>query len=384
MIGAEQFALAKPNLHVINAARGGLIDEDALHEALTAGRIAGAALDVYSSEPPTSSPSAAKLLELDNVTLTPHLGASTAEAQEKAGVAVAHSVRLALAGELVPDAVNVAGGAMDDLVRPGVALSDRLGQLFTALAGEAPELLDVVVCGEIASRDVTALKLSALRGVFRNVVTEQVSYVNAPVMADERGITVQLLTEENSGRFRNVIRIRGTLRNGEVVSVSGTLSGVEQAQKLVEVAGHPLDVPLSDHLMVIRYDDGPGLIGQYGAQLGAAGINHAGMPGSGALSGVEQAQKLVEVAGHPLDVPLSDHLMVIRYDDGPGLIGQYGAQLGEAGINIAGMQVSRAGDAPGAEALVILNLDQSVPRELVDRIGESISAHMIHGVDLVY
>src|SRR5690625_3302928 len=135
MIGAEQFALAKPNLHVINAARGGLIDEDALHEALTAGRIAGAALDVYSSEPPTSSPSAAKLLELDNVTLTPHLGASTAEAQEKAGVAVAHSVRLALAGELVPDAVNVAGGAMDDLVRPGVALSDRLGQLFTALAG---------------------------------------------------------------------------------------------------------------------------------------------------------------------------------------------------------------------------------------------------------
>src|SRR5699024_10042882 len=164
------------------------------------------------------------------------------------------------------------------------------GQLFTALAGEAPELLDVVVCGEIASRDVTALKLSALRGVFRNVVTEQVSYVNAPVMADERGITVQLLTEENSGRFRNVIRISGT------------------------------------------------------------------------LSGVEQAQKLVEVAGHPLDVPLSDHLMVIRYDDGPGLIGQYGAQLGEAGINIAGMQVSRAGDAPGAEALVILNLDQSVPR----------------------
>lgn len=324
MIGAEQFAVAKANLHVVNAARGGLIDEDALYEALVEQRIGGAALDVYSSEPPTSSPSAAKLLELDSVTLTPHLGASTSEAQEKAGVAVANSVRLALAGELVPDAVNVAGGAMDDLVRPGVALADRLGQLFTALAGEAPDLLDIVVSGEIASRDVTALKLSALRGVFRNVVTEQVSYVNAPVIADERGITVQLLTEESAERFRNVVRIRGTLRNGQTVSVSGTLSGVEQAHKLVEVAGHALDVPLSEHLMVIRYDDGP------------------------------------------------------------GLIGQYGAQLGEAGINIAGMQVSRAGDAPGAEALVILNLDQSVPRETVDRIGESISAHLIHGVDLVY
>ena len=324
MISTEQFALAKPTLHVVNAARGGLIDEDALYEALAAERIAGAALDVYTSEPPISSPSASKLLELENVTLTPHLGASTAEAQEKAGVAVAHSVRLALAGELVPDAVNVAGGAIDDVVRPGVGLADRLGQLFTALAGEAPELLDIIISGEIASRDVTALKLSALRGVFRNVVTEQVSYVNAPVMADERGITVQLLTEENSERFRNVVRIRGTLRGGQVVSVSGTLSGVEQAHKLVEVAGHPLDVPLSEHLMVIRYDDGPGLIGEYGAQLGAAGIN------------------------------------------------------------IAGMQVSRAGDAPGAEALVILNLDQSVPRELIESIGESISAHLIHGVDLVY
>src|SRR5699024_943887 len=151
LIGAEQFALAKPSLHVVNAARGGLIDEEALHEALTTGRIAAAALDVYSSEPPAESGTAAKLLELDNVTLTPHLGASTAEAQEKAGVAVAKSVRLALAGGLVPDAVNVAGGAIDDLVRPGVALADRLGPLFTGLPGESPELLDSELDAEDAS-----------------------------------------------------------------------------------------------------------------------------------------------------------------------------------------------------------------------------------------
>src|SRR5699024_1012378 len=133
LIGAQQFALANPSLHLVNAARGCLIDAEPLHEALTPGRIAAAALDVCSYEPPSTPETAKRLLELDNVTLTPHLGASTAEAQEKAGVAVAKSVRLALAGELVPDAVNVAGGAIDDMVRPGVALADRLGQLFTTL-----------------------------------------------------------------------------------------------------------------------------------------------------------------------------------------------------------------------------------------------------------
>ena len=324
LIGAEQFALAKPTLHVVNAARGGLIDEEALYTALSTGQIEGAALDVYSSEPPAKSETAAKLLELENITLTPHLGASTAEAQEKAGVAVAKSVRLALAGELVPDAVNVAGGAIDDLVRPGVALSDRLGQLFTALAGEAPEVLDIEVHGEIASRDVTALKLSALRGMFRSVVTEQVSYVNAPVLAEERGIAVQLVTDENTERFRNVITLRGTLRDGEVVAVSGTLSGVDQEHKLIEVFGHALDVPLSDHLLIIRYEDGP------------------------------------------------------------GLIGRYGASLGEAGINIAGMQVSRARRAQGAEALVVLDLDESVDREFAEELGATIDARSTHAVDLVY
>ena len=324
LIGAEQFALAKPSLHVVNAARGGLIDEEALHEALTTGRIAAAALDVYSSEPPAESGTAAKLLELDNVTLTPHLGASTAEAQEKAGVAVAKSVRLALAGELVPDAVNVAGGAIDDLVRPGVALADRLGQLFTTLAGESPEVLDIEVHGEIATRDVTALKLSALRGVFRSVVTEQVSYVNAPVLAEERGIAVNLVTDEITERFRNVITLRGTLRGGGVVAVSGTLSGVDQEHKLIDVFGHALDVPLSDHLLILRYSDGP------------------------------------------------------------GLIGKYGALLGEAGINIAGMQVSRVRRAQGAEALVVLDLDESVSREFAEELGAAIDARSIHAVDLVY
>jgi D-3-phosphoglycerate dehydrogenase len=324
LIGAEQFALAKPTLHIINAARGGLIDEQALYEALSTGQIAAAGLDVYSSEPPAKSETAAKLIELPNITLTPHLGASTAEAQEKAGVAVAQSVRLALGGELVPDAVNVAGGAIDDLVRPGVALADRLGQLFTSIAGEAPELLEVVVAGEIASRDVTALKLSALRGVFRPVVTEQVSYVNAPVLAEERGIRVELVTEDASERFRNTVQIRGTLRDGRVVSVSGTLSGTEQAHKLIELNGYSLDVALSDHLLFISYEDRP------------------------------------------------------------GLVGQYGLALGRAGVNIAGMQVSSRTGENGPEALVVLDLDRSVPAELAAEIGEKIGAYSAGSVDLSY
>lgn len=314
LIGAEEFALAKPSLHVVNAARGGLIDEQALYDALTQQRIAGAALDVYSAEPPAGSPTAAKLLELENVTLTPHLGASTHEAQEKAGVAVARSVRLALAGEIVPDAVNVSGGALNDLVRPGVELADRLGQLFIALAGSAPELVEIVVQGEIAAHDVTALKLSALRGMFRGVVSEQVSYVNAPVLAEQRGIEVRLLTDESQERFRNVIQVRGTLRDGERVSVSGTLSGVEQAHKLVEINTHAMDTPFSDHLLILSYEDRPGMIGRF-----------AGM-------------------------------------------------LGEQNINIAGMQVSRAGSAAGAMALVVLNLDQSVERALAERIGSDVGA----------
>lgn len=323
LIGAEELALAKPSLHVVNAARGGLVDEEALVEALTEGRIAGAALDVYSSEPPSQSDTARRLLELDAVTLTPHLGASTVEAQERAGIAVARSVRLALAGELVPDAVNVAGGAIDEEVRPGIALADRLGQVFTALAEEAPERLEIAVRGEIASRDVTALKLSALRGVFRPIATEQVSYVNAPVLAEERGIRVELVTEEASERFRNVIQVRGTLRDGRIVSVSGTLAGVDRIHKLVEVCGHELETPLSDHLMVIRYEDRP------------------------------------------------------------GLIGRYGALLGEAGINIAGMVVSRAGDT-GSEALVVLNLDQAASPALAERIGADIGALSSQSVDVTY
>jgi D-3-phosphoglycerate dehydrogenase len=191
LLGEEQLARCKPTAIVVNAARGGIVDEHALHVAIKEGRLAGAGLDVFAAEPCTDSP----LFEFDNVVATPHLGASTAEAQEKAGIAVARSVRLALSGELVPDAVNVQGGVIAEDVRPGIPLTEKLGRIFTSLAGEVAQQLDVEVRGEITTHDVKVLELAALKGVFADVVEESVSYVNAPVLAAERGLAVRLVTD---------------------------------------------------------------------------------------------------------------------------------------------------------------------------------------------
>ncbi|MDQ0743705.1 D-3-phosphoglycerate dehydrogenase [Clavibacter sp. B3I6] len=273
LISTEQFALAKTSLRIVNASRGGIIDEDALYTALKSKRIAGAGLDVFVSEPPTGSP----LLGLDNIIVTPHLGASTDEAQEKAGVSVARSVRLALGGELVPDAVNVAGGVIDPYVRPGIPLMEKLGQVFAGLAHEALTSIDVVVRGELAGYDVSVLKLAALKGVFTNVVSENVSYVNAPLLAEQRGLEVRLITDAVSEEYRNLLSIRGALSDGTQVSVSGTLTGTKQIEKLVEIDGYDVEVPFSRHLIVMKYEDRPGIVAVYGKEFGDAQVNIAGM-----------------------------------------------------------------------------------------------------------
>ena len=273
MISDAQFALMKDTAYIINVARGGLIDEDALYRALTAGTIAGAGLDVFVHEPPIGSP----LLALPNIVVTPHLGASTDEAQEKAGVSVAKSVRLALSGELVPDAVNVAGGVIDTTVRPGIPLMEKLGQLFAGLASRPITAVDVEIRGEIVEFDVKVLKLAALKGIFTNVVSESVSYVNAPLLAEQRGITVRLTTDAVSDEYRNLLTIRGILSDGSQISVSGTLTGPKQTQKIVEINGYDVEVPVAEHLIVMIYTDRPGIVAIYGKEFGEAGINIAGM-----------------------------------------------------------------------------------------------------------
>jgi D-3-phosphoglycerate dehydrogenase len=272
LIGESQLRLVKPSVRIVNAARGGILDEEALYRALKEGRVAAAGLDVFNREPCTDSP----LFELDSVVATPHLGASTDEAQERAGVAVAHSVRLALAGELVPDAVNVSGVIAEE-IRPGIALAEKLGRIFTALAGGLPTQLDIEAHGEIINHDVGVLRLAALKGLFAGVVEGHISYVNAPVLAAERGIETRLVTDPDSPDYRNVVTVRGTLVDGTALAVSGTLTGPKQVEKLVAIDDYDLEVPLAEHMLVLRYTDRPGVIGAIGRLLGDAGVNIASM-----------------------------------------------------------------------------------------------------------
>ncbi|MBO3736295.1 phosphoglycerate dehydrogenase [Actinoplanes flavus] len=281
LIGEKELALVKPGVRIVNAARGGLVDERALAEALADGRVAGAGLDVFETEPLTASP----LFTLDNVVVTPHLGASTVEAQDKAGLAVARSVSLALRGEFVPDAVNVrAGGPVDEDVRPLLPLAERLGRVLTAVAGHLPERVTVEVHGAAAGHDVTVLELAVLKGLFAPVVSEPVTYVNAPRLAAERGVTVETAAVEEPG---DLIRVRGGLPDGRTVSVAG-----RPAATLVEVDDFDLDLPLGGVLLFFRYTDRPGVVGRIGTTLGRAGVNIAAMRVSRRAAGGEALMTL--------------------------------------------------------------------------------------------
>jgi len=274
MISTDQFAMAKPSLRIVNCSRGGIIDEDALYAALKTKRIAGAGLDVFVNEPPTGSP----LLSLDNIQLTPHLGASTEEAQEKAGVSVARSVRLALAGDLVPDAVNVAGGVIDSSVKPGIPLAEKLGQLVAGLAGQTSiTAIEFEARGEIAAHDVTVLKLAALKGLFQTMVTEQVSYVNAPLLAEQRGVEVRLTQDATSDEYRNITTLKATLSDGTSVSAGGTVIGPKHHQKVVSLNGYDVELSMSENLVVMVYQDRPGIVAIYGKAFAEAGVNIAAM-----------------------------------------------------------------------------------------------------------
>jgi D-3-phosphoglycerate dehydrogenase len=318
LIGERELALMRPQAILINAARGGLVDEHALAQALKDEKIAGAGLDVYATEPCTDSP----LFAFDNVVATPHLGASTAEAQDKAGTAVARSVKLALSGEFVPDAVNVqAAGVIAEEIRPALPLVEKLGQVLTGLAGEVVANVTVEVRGEIAVHDVNVLKLAALKGVFAPVVEEPVTYVNAPLFAEDRGVSVDLTTNTDSPDYRNLLTLRGTLSSGATVSVSGTLTGPRMLERITEVDGFDIDLTPTAHLAFFRYHDRPGIVG--------------------AVGGI----------------------------------------LGDADVNIASMQVSRT--QQGGDALMALTLDSAIPDEALRAIADAVGAHSARSVDLL-
>lgn len=273
LIGVDALKKVKPSVRIINAARGGVLDEAALFDAITEGRVAGAGLDVFSTEPCTDSP----LFTLDQVVATPHLGASTDEAQERAGIAVAVSVRKALAGELVPDAVNVKGGAIHEEIRPSLPLVEKMAQIATALAGEAPASMDLTVRGDISGHDSSILATSALKGALLACGLSDVTYVNAPALAAERGVTSSVTTDPESPEYRSMISLRAALADGKIVTVDGTLMGIRKVEKIIAIDGFDLDLPPTENLLFLRYSDKPGVVGAVGNALGKAGINIAGM-----------------------------------------------------------------------------------------------------------
>jgi D-3-phosphoglycerate dehydrogenase len=273
LIGVEALKKVKKEVRIINAARGGVLDEAALYDAITEGRVAGAGLDVYVTEPCTDSP----LFQLDQVVATPHLGASTDEAQERAGIAVAVSVRKALAGELVPDAVNVKGGAIHDEIRPSLPLVEKMAQIATAIAGETPVSMDITVKGDISGHDSSILAISALKGVLVASGCEDVTYVNAPGLAAERGVTSSVSTTPESHEYRSMISLHAALSNGKSIKVDGTLMGIRKTEKIIAIDNFDLDLPPTDNLLFLRYADKPGVVGTVGNALGTAKINIAGM-----------------------------------------------------------------------------------------------------------
>jgi D-3-phosphoglycerate dehydrogenase len=264
LVGAELLSQARPELRIINTARGGIIDEDALALAVAQGRIAGAGLDVFKEEPCHSSP----LFELDSVVVTPHLGASTKEAQDKAGVTIGEQVVLALAGEFVPFAVNVGAAEVSETVRPFLPLAERLGRLFAVLAKELPPVLEIEYQGGLADYDTRILTLSVLKGLFSVGTDEPVSYVNAPQLADERGLEVRATTSSASHDYVNLITLRG---GGH--ALAGTLFGLRGEPKIVMVDDHDIELPIARWMLIVRNDDRVGMVAYVTATIGEAGLN---------------------------------------------------------------------------------------------------------------
>ena len=309
LLNAETLRLMKPTARIVNVARGGIIDEVALADALREGVIAAAGLDVFAVEPTTESP----LFDLPNVVVTPHLGASTEEAQDRAGVQVAEAIILALAGEFVPSAVNVQGGPVDDVLKPFLPLGEKLGRLHTALAGgDLTGEVTIEFIGAIADADCRILGLSVLKGMLDAVVDEPVTFVNAPLLAESRGISLREVSVQHSDDFVSLLRVVGTRTDGSRLSIAGT-------------------------------------------------VFHPGM-----------RERLVEVWNTPVDIEPADHMAFFRYVDRPGIIGTVGSGFGRANVNIAGAQVGR--NEAGGEAMMALCLDAPAPREVIEAISAEIGA----------
>jgi D-3-phosphoglycerate dehydrogenase len=315
LIGAHELGLMKPGARLVNTARGGIVDEEALAKALSDGHLGGAALDVFAAEPTVDSP----LFHFDNVVVTPHLGASTKEAQDKAGTTVAEMVRLALMGEFVPYAVNVSAGAeVTEAIRPFVPLAERLGALIAGLAEGGVRSIVASYLGRIAESDTRVLTLAILKGILSRSVHEPVSFVNAPMLARERGLVVSEMRSTVSQDYVSSISLRAETDEGPV-TIQGTIIG-------------------------------------------------------------KNSERIVEVNGFDIEVAPAINMVFFTYIDRPGIVGKVGTILGEHEINIATMDVGRKTEA--GEALMCITVDTPVPAHVLSHIGGSIDASRLRAITL--
>lgn len=289
MVDAEALAKMKPTAYLINVARGGIVDETALYNALKEGTIAGAALDVFSTEPTTDSP----LFALPNVVVTPHLGASTAEAQDRAGITAAEQVAAALRGAVPMHAINapVPVGEGAEFVARFSGLCESLGSLLYQLTDRPGNVLRIEYRGEVAEYDTRLLDVSAQKGLLAPMVFEPLNFVNTPILARERGLHLETSRVSEAADYTSLVALRLEGEGGET-TVSGTLIGPRHQPRLVEAMGFDMDIVPEKHMLFIRNEDVPGMIGKVGSILGDHGINIGNMavgrgaPGSRAAMAV--------------------------------------------------------------------------------------------------
>jgi len=300
MFGAEQFAAMKDGVYLVNTARGGIYQIDALADAVRSGKVGGAAIDVFEVEPCTDSP----LIEFDNIILTPHLGASTSEAQDRAGEQIAEYVALGLEGRMVPTAVNVAPVPPEvmEKVGPYIDLAQDMGTMLAQLASGGVDELDIMTVGALAELDTRIVRTAALKGLLTRATDEAVNFVNADYLAEQRGIRITETKRPETHDFVSMLILRAVTPHGPV-EIGSALIGKKDEPRIVSLYGYDLDMSLSKHMAFFRYPDRPGMIGKVGTVLGAQGINIGSMQVGRTEEG---GQALMAIT---VDTPLASELL---------------------------------------------------------------------------
>jgi D-3-phosphoglycerate dehydrogenase len=301
IIGAEEIAKCKDGVRIVNAARGGLVDEKALYDGLKSGKVAAAGIDVLSPEPnynktPEEQDYYNPLLTLDNCIITPHLGASTKEANFNVGTAVSELVAKALKGEMVA-AVNMPPVGASDMaeLRPYLLLSEDLGKIYFQTEKTPVKKIKIKYCGDLAAADVATeiFTLSFIKGFLEPIVNDKVNYVNARVMLDQMGIELVESKSTELDKYTNLITAQFVTVNGDQLSVSGTVFAKSEI-RIVEFFGYKLDFEPTDYVLAIKNTDVPGIVGKIGTVLGMNSINIAAMQWSRKIKG-DKAEAFVSV-----------------------------------------------------------------------------------------